>query len=77
MKIFKCKTCDKEINYNSFHYGSGLCISCASKNRKLTKEHKENIRLALLGIPHTSERKENQRKAQIGKKLTQKKNKSY
>jgi hypothetical protein len=50
MKKIKCKTCDKEISYSSFHYGSGLCHSCAMKGKKRkphTQETKDKIRNTL------------------------------
>jgi hypothetical protein len=33
MKKYYCKDCKKEIGYNSFHYGTSRCNSCAAKMR--------------------------------------------
>ena len=46
MDKYYCKepNCHKEISYNSVHYGSGKCKSCAHKGIKHTEESKEKIR---------------------------------
>lgn len=43
-KIFKCKFCNEEINYQSFYYRKQLCKSCSHKNIKVSEETKNKIR---------------------------------
>jgi hypothetical protein len=36
-KKYYCIKCNKEIGYNSWHYGSKMCLTCCKKGRKRTE----------------------------------------
>jgi len=64
MKIYKCKKCGKKISRYSGLYGSGLCMVCCRKGKKLSKVTRE--KMSQTHIERYKDPKERQKHANKG-----------